>query len=83
MSTLQERLDRIKAGFVSQVPPEAIQVMTGAEEELRASGIMDRIPSPGNTLEQFELADTEGRMVNSAGLLDQGPLVLAVYRGAW
>lgn len=83
MSTLQERLDRIKAGFVSQVPQEVLQVMAGAEEELRSSGIMSRIPGPGSRLEPFQLADTAGQVVSSADLLSRGPLVLTVYRGAW
>lgn len=83
MSTLQERLDRIKAGFVSQVPQEVLQVMAGAEEELRSSGIMSRIPAPGSPLEPFQLADTAGQVVRSADLLSRGPLVLTVYRGAW
>ncbi len=83
MSTLQETLDRIKAGFVSQVPQEVIQVMAGAEEELRASGIMSRIHAPGATLEPFELFDTDGQQVSSADLLSRGSLVLTVYRGAW
>jgi len=83
MSRLQERLDRIKAGFVKQVPPEVLQVMAGAEEELRSSGIMDRIVAPGSPLEAFELTDTDDQRVRSADLLSRGPLVLTVYRGAW
>ncbi len=83
MSTLQERLDRIKAGFVSQLPQQALQVMAGAEEELRSSGIMSRLPAPGSRLENFQLFDTDGRQVSSADLLSRGPLVLTVYRGAW
>ena len=83
MSTLQERLDRIKAGFVSQAPQEVLQVMAGAEEELRSSGIMSRIPAQGSRLEPFQLADTAGQLVSSADLLSRGPLVLTVYRGAW
>ena len=83
MSTLQDRLDRIKAGFVSQVPQEVIQVMAGAEEELRSSGIMSRIPAPGAALEPFDLFDTDGTHARSADLLSRGPLVLTVYRGAW
>jgi hypothetical protein len=83
MSGLQERLDRIKEGFVKQVPQEVLQVMAGAEEELRSSGIIERIPAPGSPLPGFELADTDGSVVSSTDLLARGPLVLTVYRGAW
>ncbi len=83
MSTLQERLDRIKAGFMSQLPDEVKAVMAGAEEELRSSDIMSRLPGPGSQLESFKLVDTDGSTWNSTDLLAQGPLVLTVYRGAW
>lgn len=83
MSTLQERLDRIKAGFLSEVPEEVKAVMAGAEEELRSSDIMSRLPRPGSRLESFELVDTDGTTWNSTDLLARGPLVLTVYRGAW
>jgi hypothetical protein len=83
MSTLQERLDRIKAGFLGQVPDEVKTVMANAEEEIRGSGIMDRVARAGSRLPAFELADTDGTMVNSADLLARGALVLTVYRGAW
>lgn len=83
MSRLQERLDRIKDDFAGQIPDEAKTIMADAAEELRASGILSRIPAPGSQLDAFELFDTGGRFVRSADLLSRGPLVLAVYRGAW
>lgn len=83
MSTLQERLDRIKAGFLKQIPDEVKQVMAGAEEELRSSGIMDGVPAPGARLPDFQLTDTDDQQVSSSELVARGPLVLTVYRGAW
>ena len=41
MSTLKERLDRIKEGFVKQAPAEAVALMSRATEDLRAYGILD------------------------------------------
>ena len=83
MSTLKERLDRIKAGFLKEVPADAKAVMERAEEELRASGIMSRIPVAGNRLPDFELSDSDGGTVRSSDLLSRGPLVLTFYRGVW
>ena len=37
MSTLQERLDRIREGFEKQAPPEVLTVMHHATDDLRAS----------------------------------------------
>lgn len=83
MSTLQERLDRIKAGFVAQAPAAAQAVMARAADDLRASGILDRLPHRGDTLPSFELSDSGGNLVRSDELLAQGPIVLTVYRGVW
>ena len=83
MSTLKERLDRIREGFEAEAPEAALSVMHGATDALRASGIMDRIPKVGDTLPPFELPDTDGNPVSSADLLAKGPLVLTFYRGVW
>lgn len=83
MSTLQERLDRIREGFAKQAPDEVKAVMQRVTEDLRESGILARIPKAGDTLPDFELPDTEGNTVRSAELRKRGPLVLSVYRGLW
>ena len=83
MSTLQARLDRIRANFEEKAPPDALAVMHRATADLRASGILDRIPQVGDVLPSFELVDTEGRPVLSADVLAEGPMVLTVYRGVW
>lgn len=83
MSTLAERLDRLRASFAEKIPAEAKAVMARAEEALRASGIMDGIPTVGSPLPAFALTDTEGDTVDSATLLAKGPLVLTFYRGVW
>jgi 2-polyprenyl-6-methoxyphenol hydroxylase-like FAD-dependent oxidoreductase len=83
MGELQDRLDRIKAGFLEQAPEAAVAVMSRATEDLRASGILDRIPKVGDALPPFELTDTDGAVVRSDDLRADGPLVVTVYRGAW
>ncbi len=83
MGRLQDRLDRIKAGFVEQAPAEALAVMAAATEQLRGSGILDRVARPGEAMPSFRLRDTEDREVGSTELLARGPLVITVYRGHW
>ena len=62
MKTLKQRLDRIRAGFAKQVPAETAAVMHRATDDLRASGILSRIPAPGVELPAFELPDSEGSL---------------------
>ena len=83
MSTLAERLDRIRESFEGQAPAEALVVMHRDTDDLRNSGILDRVPKVGDTLPAFTLPDTEGNPVSSADLLAEGPLVLTFYRGTW
>ena len=83
MSTLQERLERLKASFAEKAPQQALAVMTRAVDDLRSSGILDRLPDVGSPLPAFELQDTDGTTVRSAELLAKGPLVVTFYRGTW
>jgi hypothetical protein len=83
MSGLQEQLDRIRARFAAEAPEDALAVIQRTTEELRGSGILSRMPAPGDPLPPFELPDTEGKAVRSEELLAKGSLVLTFYRGVW
>ena len=83
MGRLQDRLDRIKAGFIKQAPPEALATMSAATAALVASGIADRGPAVGSILPAFDLPDSEGGRQCSSELLSQGRLVVTLYRGQW
>ncbi len=80
---LQEKLDRYKANFVETKPPEVVAKMKKATDDLITSGIANRALKAGEPLPPFSLPDTTERLVESAELLQKGPLVLAVYRGHW
>ena len=54
-----------------------------ATEDLRVSGIMDRLIKVGDRLPSFALPNAYGQDVRSSDLLAQGPLVLTFFRGAW
>ena len=82
MSSLQARLDRMKAASAKRIPAEAAAVMHRATDDLRSSGIMERIPQVGAPLPPFELQGQEG-VVSSQELLSEGPLVISFYRGGW
>lgn len=81
--SLQERLDRIREGFEKQAPPEALAVMHRATEDLRNSGILERILMDGRSAPDFTLANSRGEQVNLAGQWKQGPVVLTFFRGRW
>lgn len=64
-------------------PPEVIEAGKQGTRELRSSGIVDKALNVGASIPSFTLSDAHGRQVKSADLLEDGPMVLVFYRGAW
>lgn len=88
MGSLQSRLDEFKKAFESGAPPfnaprEAIETMHRATAELKATGIENRALKVGDRPPEFSLFNQDHVQVNSAELLQQGPLVVSFFRGHW
>ena len=81
--SLQQRLDALKEQSKSRIPPEARAIMERAIEELRKSGIAERVPKVGERAPDFSLEDSSGTPVTLAGLRARGPVVLSFFRGRW
>ncbi|NIE85278.1 MULTISPECIES: peroxiredoxin-like family protein [unclassified Burkholderia] len=86
--SLQQKLDAFKADFRAGKPPynapaEIHPIMERATAELIASGQAGRAVQAGDRAPQFTLSDQDGKLVSSADLLAQGPLVITFYRGVW
>ena len=81
--SLEEKLTATRAGAATRIPPERQVIMHRATEDLRRSGIMERIVKVGAPAPAFELANHDGRRVESTELLAGGPMVLSFFRGAW
>ncbi len=81
--SLQDTLDAMRASFESKLPPEIVDTMHHATEELLQSGVMDGVLKVGDQAPQFSLPDHCGDMVGSEDFLNKGPLVVGFYRGVW
>ena len=81
--SLQEKLDAVKADFISKVPANLRAVMDKVTDGLIASGQANRALKVGDRAPAFTLPDPDGNMVTSTELLRKGPLVLTFYRGVW
>jgi len=79
--TLEAKLAELRAG--SRIPADKRAVMAQATEDLRNSGALDRTIKVGDALPDFSLMNANGVEIHSADLLDQGPLVVSVFRGVW
>ncbi len=82
MSLADELAARAEAGlaFFSE---ERAAVYAKAQTTIEASGIADRALRVGDVAPEFELPDAYGSMVNSAELLQRGPMIVSFYRGSW
>jgi len=80
---LQARLTEIREASAKRRPPETLKVMHEATQELRDSGILDRVIKVGDTLPPFTLRNQHDVEVRSQELLARGAVVLTVYRGHW
>ena len=83
--TLKERLDELKAKSQAnpRISPEARAIMTRSIDDLRKSGIVDRVVKVGERAPDFALPDSTGRLVRLGELLVRGPAVLSFFRGRW
>jgi AhpC/TSA family len=81
--SLEDKLAATRAAGASRIPPERQAIMHRATEDLRNSGILDRIVPVGARMPAFDLDNHDGRRVSSEDLLAGGPLVLSFFRGSW
>jgi hypothetical protein len=81
--SLQDNLDKLKKEFEADAPPDALSIMHQATDDLRNSGIMERVMKVGDRAPEFTLPNEHGQIVSSSELLSKGPLVVCFYRGVW
>ena len=81
--SLGEKLSALKDGAKKRIPPDAWAVMERANDDLRKSGILARVPKVGDRAPEFTLADAQGNPVTFSALGARGPVVLSFYRGRW
>jgi hypothetical protein len=81
--SLEEKLAATRAASAGRIPPDRQAIMHRATEDLRRSGILDRVVPVGRPAPRFTLANHDGRRVSSDDLLAGGPVVLSFFRGSW
>jgi len=80
---LEDALRGMREASAKRIPADKAAIMHRATEELRASGIMDRVIKVGDSLPPFALPNAYAQAVRSADLVAKGPLVLTFFRGSW
>lgn len=80
---LPDKLNALKANFERQAPKDALAIMHKATDDLRKSGILDRVLKAGDAIPEFELENAQGKQVRSRDILAKKKMVLSFYRGKW
>lgn len=80
---LQQQLDAIAAQGRGQLPADVLQQLLSPIEQLITSGAAEQALKEGEQARDFTLPDARGLAVTLSHLLQQGPVVIAFYRGEW
>lgn len=83
MSTLKEALAAYQAKSIAKKTDEQNAIMANATQALIDANIEANALKVGDTIPGFSLPNAKGENTNSNALLEQGPLVIAFYRGGW
>ena len=67
----------------ARIRAEARAIMQRSIDELRASGIMERVARVGQAAPDFTLPNANGESIHLGDLVARGPVVLSFYRGRW
>ena len=81
--TLNQELANFREQFLGQVDSATVEKMSQATNDLKQSGIEDTSLQAGSKAINFGLPNATGKTVDLQGLLKQGAVVLAFYRGGW
>ncbi|REJ78940.1 MAG: AhpC/TSA family protein [Acidobacteria bacterium] len=78
-----EELLEMEKRFEKQAPPDLLEAGRKGNEEISESGVVDSALKVGDSMPGFELKDAYDKVHSSASLLEEGPIILVFYRGAW
>ena len=81
--TYAAQRDEVNAALAEQAPAELLEGFGRIRADQAAVDYAARAPKIGDRAPDFTLPDPLGRQVSLAGELEQGPVVLIFYRGAW
>jgi 2-polyprenyl-6-methoxyphenol hydroxylase-like FAD-dependent oxidoreductase len=81
--SLEAKLAAMREAAAKRIPPDRLAIMHRATEDLRQSGILDRIVKVGAKMPAVALANHDGRRISSDDVLARGPMILSFFRGSW
>jgi len=80
---LNEQIRETIQMFRDNLPPEMTNLIEQGAGEISALDIIERAIQKGDTAPSFALKDQNGENKTLDSYLEQGPLIITFYRGAW
>lgn len=81
--SLQDQLDARKAQWAQKADENTKTIYDDGIAEVKASGVLETMKSVGDKAPSFTLPNAAGESVSSEALLEDGPIIVVFYRGAW
>ena len=71
------------ADDVRNLSPDFADIVDRMVAHLRATGLGENAPKPGEPMPDFVMPDQTGRLHSLGELIESGPVVIAFHRGHW
>jgi peroxiredoxin len=81
--SLKEQLTEYRAGWYKRVPPERQAIMQRHIDQLRNGTIARSMLKVGDRAPAIVLTNANGKTVDVAAFLKNGPVIVMFYRGGW
>ena len=82
-ASLKTELDAFREGWTRRVGAETATLVAQDIENLRQSGLLDRVARIGSPIPALRLPIAAGDPVDLRALAESAPLVIVFYRGGW
>jgi len=80
---LTQELLAYKENVLANIPKEVMAVMEAGAQEMVVNEVGKNALKVGDTIPSFKLSNAVGQEIDIKECLEQGPLILNFYRGAW
>jgi peroxiredoxin len=80
---VKRELEAFQKDIATKAPADRLRAYEDGIEAVKKSGVLEKALKVGDRAPDFELPNASGKSVKLSALLEDGPVVVTWYRGAW
>ena len=80
---VKKELEEFQENVAKRFPADRLKLYEDGVVEVKKMGVVEKALKVGDKAPDFELPDADGKPVRLSSLLQEGPVVVTWYRGAW